>query len=100
MRIGKSRKTQDDFDRITPGDRRPKESLGAPDRKMKRLLKLQLLLANSISNVNTNLNPKTDELKTKKSTRNEGFTSPAKVAKKQKILENYSVGVDAVNVQK
>ncbi|GFX32442.1 probable RNA-directed DNA polymerase from transposon BS [Trichonephila clavipes] len=126
MRIGTSRKTQDDFDHITlqiEGQKKTLEhqtglllSIGScplPDclyhrnfnatqivkKNEEEALKLQLLLANSISNVNTNLNSKTDELKTKKSTRNEGFTSPTKVAKKQKILANYSVGVDAVNVQ-
>ncbi|GFT92325.1 nucleic-acid-binding protein from transposon X-element [Trichonephila clavipes] len=126
MRIGISRKTQDDFDHITlqiEGQKKTLEhqtglllSIGScplPDclyhrnfnatqivkKNEEEALKLQLLLANSISNVNTNLNPKADELKTKKSTRNEGFTSPTKVAKKQKFLANYSVGVDAVNVQ-
>ncbi|GFT05508.1 hypothetical protein TNCV_3160021 [Trichonephila clavipes] len=67
-------------------------------------LKLQHFLANNISNVKTKINNanngKTDELKNKKVDRTEGFTSPTKVAKKQKILQNYSVGVDApVNVQ-
>ncbi|GFW70506.1 hypothetical protein TNCV_1978441 [Trichonephila clavipes] len=65
-------------------------------------LKLQYFLANSISNVKNKVNNinKTDEVKNKKTSRVEGFTSPTKVAKKQKILQNYSVGVDApVNVQ-
>ncbi|GFW55868.1 hypothetical protein TNCV_4390111 [Trichonephila clavipes] len=64
-------------------------------------LKLQIILANSISNAKSKVNiiNKTNEIKNKKSNRVEAFTSPTKVAKKQKILENYSVGVDAVNVQ-
>ncbi|GFT97998.1 nucleic-acid-binding protein from transposon X-element [Trichonephila clavipes] len=65
-------------------------------------LKLQLFLASNISNLNSNVNekntPKTKEIK-KKTNRVEGFTSPVKVAKKQKILQNYSIGVDApINV--
>ncbi|GFX34253.1 hypothetical protein TNCV_3226031 [Trichonephila clavipes] len=126
MRIGKSKKTQEDFDRIIldiEGQKKILEhqtglllSIGScplPDclfhrnlnatqivkKNEEEALKLQLLLVNSISNVKTNVNAKTDEPKNKKLTRTEGFTSPTKVAKKQKILENYSVGVDAVNVQ-
>ncbi|GFS80863.1 nucleic-acid-binding protein from transposon X-element [Trichonephila clavipes] len=126
MRIGKSKKTQEDFDRIIldiEGQKKILEhqtglllSIGScplPDchfhrnlnaiqivkKNEEEALKLQLLLANNISNVKTNLNAKTDEPKNKKLIRTEGFTSPTKVAKKQKILENYSVGVDAVNVQ-
>ncbi|GFS84305.1 hypothetical protein TNCV_4605311 [Trichonephila clavipes] len=68
------------------------------------VLKLQLFLASNISNLKNNVNdknaPKADEIKNKKTNRVEGFTSPIKVAKKQKILQNYSIGVDApVNVQ-
>ncbi|GFW30854.1 nucleic-acid-binding protein from transposon X-element [Trichonephila clavipes] len=126
MRIGTSKKTQDDFDHITIQIEDQKKALehqtglllsigSCPltdclyhsklnatqivKKNEEEALKLQLLLANSISNVNTNLNSKIVEPKTKKSTRNEGFSSPTKVAKKQKILANYSVGVDAVNVQ-
>ncbi|GFX38282.1 hypothetical protein TNCV_3813281 [Trichonephila clavipes] len=59
-------------------------------------LKFQLILASNISNSNFNDNntPKNKETK-KKTSRVEGFTSPVKVAKKQKILQNYSIGVDA-----
>ncbi|GFT32207.1 hypothetical protein TNCV_1034801 [Trichonephila clavipes] len=129
MKIGKY-KTQADFDRITKDIEDHKKlmehqtglllSIGScplPDclshrnlnaiqivkKNEEEALKLQLLLASNISNVKTNLNsknPKTDEPKNKKLIRTEGFTSPTKTAKKQKILQNYSVGVDApVNVQ-
>ncbi|GFV15993.1 hypothetical protein TNCV_4240361 [Trichonephila clavipes] len=65
-------------------------------------LKFQLLLASNISNSNSNVTenniPKSQEIK-KKTNRVEGFTSPVKTAKKQKILQNYSIGVDApINV--
>ncbi|GFT71623.1 hypothetical protein TNCV_3020941 [Trichonephila clavipes] len=65
-------------------------------------LKLQLFLTSNITNLSNNVNDKnaskTNEIK-KKTNRVEGFTSPIKVAKKQKILQNYSIGVDApVNV--
>ncbi|GFU29160.1 hypothetical protein TNCV_4837511 [Trichonephila clavipes] len=74
-------------------------------RNEEEALKLQYILASSLSkdNVKTNANginnAKSDEIKNKNS-RVEGFASPTKVAKKQKILQNYSVGVDApINVQ-
>ncbi|GFY72348.1 hypothetical protein TNIN_349431 [Trichonephila inaurata madagascariensis] len=33
-----------------------------------------------------------EQIKLKKNTRTDGFTSPTKTAKKQKVLQNYSVG--------
>ncbi|GFW94102.1 hypothetical protein TNCV_1713511 [Trichonephila clavipes] len=126
MKTGTSKKTQNDFDHVIIQIEEQKKALEHQTglllsigfcpltdclyhsklnatqilkKNEEEALKLQLLLANSISNVNTNLNSKIVEPKTKKSTRNEGFSSPTKVAKKQKILANYSVGVDAVNVQ-
>ncbi|GFV93642.1 nucleic-acid-binding protein from transposon X-element [Trichonephila clavipes] len=71
--------------------------------KKEDALKLQILLATNISKSNNNVTenniPKSQETK-KKTNRVEGFTSPVKTAKKQKILQNYSIGVDApINVQ-
>ncbi|GFT06624.1 hypothetical protein TNCV_2855521 [Trichonephila clavipes] len=129
MKIGKYKKTQADFDRIIKDIEDHKNlmehqkclllSIGScplPDclfhcnlnaiqivKQNEEALKLQFFLANNISNVKTNINSKnakTDEPKNKKVIRTEGFTSPTKVAKKQKILQNYSIGKDApVNVQ-
>ncbi|GFX61770.1 hypothetical protein TNCV_1382681 [Trichonephila clavipes] len=89
MRNGKVQKPKHDFDRIN------KE---LEDHKNH----LEHQKANSISNLKNKVNTinKTVEVKNKKTNRVEGFTSPTKVAKKQRILQNYSVGVDApVNVQ-
>ncbi|GFT92332.1 hypothetical protein TNCV_2048771 [Trichonephila clavipes] len=131
MKNDKFRKTKEDFERILEDKEHQRNlvehkkgellSLGScpiPDcqfhsnlnavqivrQKDEEALRLQLFLANNISNLKNNVNdknaPKTDEIKDKKTNRVEGFTSPIKVAKKQKILQNYSIGVDApVNVQ-
>ncbi|GFW73078.1 hypothetical protein TNCV_831971 [Trichonephila clavipes] len=75
-------------------------------RNEEEALKLQYILANSLSkdnlktnvnNVNSVNNVNNDEIKNKKNSRAEGFASPTKVAKKQKILQNYSLGADAPN---
>ncbi|GFU16760.1 hypothetical protein TNCV_4188691 [Trichonephila clavipes] len=128
MRNGKVQKPKHDFDRINNEIEEHKNHLEQQKGKLLSLgscpisncqfhsnlnavqimkqneeeaLKLQLILANSISNLKNKVNTtnKTDEVKCKKTNRVEGFTSPTKVAKKQRILQNYSVGVDApVNV--
>ncbi|GFY72251.1 RNA-directed DNA polymerase from mobile element jockey [Trichonephila inaurata madagascariensis] len=51
---------------------------------------------NTLSVNQTNLNNDSEEnAKSKKNSRSDGFTSPHKVAKKQKILQNYTLGAPA-----
>ncbi|GFV79296.1 hypothetical protein TNCV_71631 [Trichonephila clavipes] len=123
MRNGKVQKPKQDFDRINKELEKHKNhlehqkgqllSLGSCPisncqfhsnlnavqimKQNEEAIKLQLFLANSISNLKNKVNNinKTDEVKNKKTNHVEGFTPPTKVAKKQKILQNYSVGVDA-----
>ncbi|GFY60621.1 PRE_C2HC domain-containing protein [Trichonephila inaurata madagascariensis] len=55
---------------------------------------------NTISVNQINISNESDEnAKSKKNSRSDGFTSPQKVAKKQKILQNYTLGASApVNI--
>ncbi|GFW74194.1 hypothetical protein TNCV_2523981 [Trichonephila clavipes] len=63
-------------------------------------LKTNVTNVNNVNSVNNVNNVNNDEIKNKKNSRAEDFASPTKVAKKQKILQNYSLGADApINVQ-
>ncbi|GFW98314.1 hypothetical protein TNCV_1091921 [Trichonephila clavipes] len=128
LRNGKCRKPQADFDRVTKDIDNQKNCIQQQKgelillgscpisdcqyhvdlnenqiikRNEEKALKLQIILANSLSkdNVKTNVN-NNDENKNKKNSRSDGFTSPPKVVKKRKILQKYSLGADApINVE-